>query len=82
MIFSQLDEQMRGMDRSLLEKIAADIEMVDKNEGNVILSWESLSFQPRLKSSCALSPLPIDSLNGGAWLNWFRKGEHWRMGQP
>ena len=33
MIFAQLNEKMRAMDRSLLEKIAADIEMVDKNEG-------------------------------------------------
>ena len=29
----QMDEQMRAMDRSLLEKIAADIEMLDKDEG-------------------------------------------------
>ena len=33
MIFKQLNEKMRAMDRSLLEKIAADIEMLDENEG-------------------------------------------------
>ena len=36
MIFGQMDEQMRAMDRSLLEKIAADIEMLDKDEGTVL----------------------------------------------
>ena len=29
-----MDEQMRAMDRSLLEKIKSDIEMIDKDEGN------------------------------------------------
>ena len=33
MIFSQLNEKMKAMDRSLLEKIAADIEMMDKEQG-------------------------------------------------
>eukprot|EP00794_Sanderia_malayensis_P005192 gene5192-5847_t len=33
MIFTQLNEKMRAMDRSLLEKIAADIEMMDKEQG-------------------------------------------------
>lgn len=33
MIFSQLNEKMRAMDRSLLEKIGADIEMMDKEQG-------------------------------------------------
>ena len=33
MIFSQLNEKMRAMDRSLLEKIAADIEMMDAEQG-------------------------------------------------
>ena len=33
MIFSQLNEKMRAMDRSLLEKIAADIEMMDQEQG-------------------------------------------------
>ena len=33
MIFSQLDQKMRAMDRSLLEKIAADIEMMDNDQG-------------------------------------------------
>ena len=35
MIFAQLNEKMRAMDRSLLEKIAADIEMMDKEQGIV-----------------------------------------------
>ena len=33
MIFSQLNEKMKAMDRSLLEKIAADIEMMDDEQG-------------------------------------------------
>jgi len=33
MIFKQLNEKMRAMDRSLLEKVAADIEMMDKSQG-------------------------------------------------
>ncbi len=33
MIFTQLNEKMKAMDRSLLEKIAADIEMMDKEQG-------------------------------------------------
>ena len=33
MIFAQLNEKMKAMDRSLLEKVAADIEMMDKDEG-------------------------------------------------
>ena len=33
MIFSQLNEKMKAMDRSLLEKIALDIEMLDGNQG-------------------------------------------------
>jgi len=33
LIFSKLNEKMRAMDRSLLEKIGADIEMMDKSEG-------------------------------------------------
>ena len=36
MIFAQLNEKMKAMDRSLLEKIAADIEMMDKEQGNKI----------------------------------------------
>ena len=34
MIFKQLNEKMRAMDRSLLEKVAADIEMLDDDQGN------------------------------------------------
>jgi len=33
MIFTQLNEKMRAMDRSLLEKVAADIEMMDDDQG-------------------------------------------------
>ena len=33
MIFKQLNEKMRAMDRSLLEKVAADIEMLDQDQG-------------------------------------------------
>ena len=33
MIFKQLNEKMRAMDRSLLEKVAADIEMLDDDQG-------------------------------------------------
>lgn len=33
MIFDQMQQNMKAMDRSLLEKIAADIEMLDKNQG-------------------------------------------------
>ncbi|NP_001296685.1 kinesin-related protein 4-like [Hydra vulgaris] len=33
MIFSQLNEKMKAMDRSLLEKIALDIEMIDGHQG-------------------------------------------------
>merc|ERR1711894_625650 len=33
MFFDQLDEKMQAMDRSLLEKLAADIEIMDKEEG-------------------------------------------------
>ena len=33
MIFTQLNEKMRAMDRSLLEQIGADIEMRDKEQG-------------------------------------------------
>ena len=36
MIFAQLNEKMKAMDRSLLEKIAADIEMMDKEQGTEI----------------------------------------------
>ena len=36
MIFTQLNEKMKAMDRSLLEKIAADIEMMDKEQGKNI----------------------------------------------
>ena len=35
MIFSQLNEKMKAMDRSLLEKIAADIEMMDDEQGKI-----------------------------------------------
>ena len=37
MIFSQLNEKMKAMDRSLLEKIAADIEMMDKEQGETFM---------------------------------------------
>ena len=33
MIFTQLNQKMKAMDRSLLEKIGADIEMMDKEQG-------------------------------------------------
>ena len=36
-IFGQLNEKMKAMDRSLLEKIAADIEMMDKEEGTELV---------------------------------------------
>jgi len=45
MIFKQLNEKMRAMDRSLLEKVAADIEMLDDDQGiienKLIVSWQS-----------------------------------------
>ena len=41
MIFKQLNEKMRAMDRSLLEKVAADIEMMDKNQGMYMVFKES-----------------------------------------
>ena len=37
MIFKQLNEKMRAMGRSLLEKIAADIEMLDENESFIYI---------------------------------------------
>jgi len=45
MIFKQLNEKMRAMDRSLLEKVAADIEMLDDDQGMIenklVVSWQS-----------------------------------------
>ena len=40
MIFKQLNEKMRAMDRSLLEKVAADIEMLDQDQGMILVLFQ------------------------------------------
>ena len=44
MIFKQLNEKMRAMDRSLLEKVAADIEMMDQDQGRWPDETENLTL--------------------------------------
>ena len=51
MIFKQLNEKMRAMDRSLLEKIAADIEMLDDDQGKLIYKYLLLNVRGETRIS-------------------------------
>ena len=59
MLFSQLNEKMRAMDRSLLEKVAADIEMMDQDEGLSREEFDKVGFFLGGGSLCILKTLDI-----------------------